>query len=69
MTRGAAARVAADHAATHERLKDDPEYIAQKAAALAEEIANPRFWSARNRFALYVEAHMPGITAVRHDTP
>lgn len=59
----AAAKV--DYAETHERLKDDPEYIARKAAALAEESMNSRFWTARNRFALYVEAHMPGITAYR----
>lgn len=63
--RAAAAKVAADYAETHERLKDDPEYIARKTVALAEESMNSRSWTARNRFVLYVEAHMPGITAYR----
>lgn len=54
-------KVDAAYESTHERLKEDPEYVRLKAAAEAEAAAASSSWLERNRFALYIEANTPGI--------
>lgn len=51
--------VAAQYAATHERLRNDPEYVRLSVAAAAEEECTPERFLERNRLAFYVELHMP----------
>lgn len=46
-------------ARTHERLRDDPEYIALKAAADEEAATTPEVWWARNRLEVHVHARTP----------
>lgn len=56
------AEVEAQYIATRAHLASDPEYQRLTTAAEGEALETPSVYFARNRQALYVEAHMPPIT-------